>query len=284
MSQFFVVLPSNSSMDLYPNNKVSNFKVNLPNILNLDAAKWEVGLSEIQFQHTWYNVREGKNTITKELWKPTMDEMDLIEEDEELMKIKHILSLGIDVPLMYQVDITIPPGYYTSIDDIIKEIKKHHHTQGARRIKYMYHTLSRRIKITLPKSCTLNMNGSDIERCLGYNTVLKNYDDASKTMTSFSIASTENTYKSIYVYLDIIENQYVGNVKVPLLRAVPVRSKYGDVSCIKYDKPLFVSLSRSSIQTIEINLMDDTGEFISFEAGKAIVTLVFRRKVAKFFD
>ena len=63
--QFYLTLPSNSSMDLYPDNKISSYKVNLPNTLHLDPLKWEVGLSEIQFVHTWYNVRKGKNIIRK---------------------------------------------------------------------------------------------------------------------------------------------------------------------------------------------------------------------------
>ena len=54
--QFYVILPSNSSMDIYPDNKISNFKVHLANPLKLDSTKWEVGLSEIQFPHLWYNM------------------------------------------------------------------------------------------------------------------------------------------------------------------------------------------------------------------------------------
>ena len=65
--QFYVILPSNSSMDIYPDNKIPNFKVYLANPLQLDSAKWEVGLSEIQFPHLWYNIREGKNIIEKQI-------------------------------------------------------------------------------------------------------------------------------------------------------------------------------------------------------------------------
>ena len=32
----YVTLPSNNSMDIYPNNKISSFKVNLPETLQLD--------------------------------------------------------------------------------------------------------------------------------------------------------------------------------------------------------------------------------------------------------
>lgn len=264
-NQFFIVLPSNSSMDLYPNNKTSSFKVNLSNALMLDSTKWEVALSEIQFQHTWYNIRDGKNIIFKEL--------------------KHVPHEKKTVGI--RTKITIPPGHYSSVDDILTELDKNDYTQKMRRIDYQFNALSRRTLITLPKQSNLDMNGSDIGRCLGFDekTMLNNVrSDKETSVVSYSIATTENMYKSIYVYMDIIENQYVGDVKVPLLRVIPINSSYGDVSCVKYDKPHFISLNRSNIQTIEVNLMDDAGEFISFEAGKAIVTLVFRRKTAKFFD
>jgi len=38
----------------------------LPETLELERERWEVGLSEIQFPVTWYNVREGKNSVIKE--------------------------------------------------------------------------------------------------------------------------------------------------------------------------------------------------------------------------
>ena len=262
---FFIVLPSNASMNLYPDNKISKFKVNLPNTLNLDTKKWEVGLSEIQFQHSWYNVRDGKNVIFKELKN--------VPHEKETVGIR--------------TKITIPPGHYSSVDAILTELNENDYTKKIERIDYQFNALSRRTHITLPKQSKLDMNGSDIGRCLGFDekSMLDNTESyKERNVISYYLASTENMYKGIYVYTDIIENQFVGDVRVPLLRVVPVTSQYGDVCCIKYDKPYFVPLSRSTIQTIEVNLKDDTGNFISFEAGKSIVTLQFRRKAVKFFD
>ena len=262
---FFIVLPSNASMNLYPDNKISRFKVTLPSSLKLDMKKWEVGLSEIQFQHTWYNIRDGKNVIYKELKN--------VPHDKEIVTIRS--------------KITISPGHYSSVTDILTELDKNDYTKKIEQIDYQFNTLSRRTHITLPKQTKLDMNGSDIGRCLGFdeNSMLDNTQSGKeKSVVSYYIASTENIYKSVYVYTDIIENQFVGNVRVPLLRVVPVTSQYGDVCCIKYDKPYFIPLNRSTVQTIEVNLKDDTGNLISFEAGKSIITLQFRRKAAKFFD
>ena len=43
----YVTLPGTSSMDIYPDNKISSFKVNLPEILQVDPEHWEVALKKI---------------------------------------------------------------------------------------------------------------------------------------------------------------------------------------------------------------------------------------------
>ena len=241
---FYIVLPSNSSSHLFPNNKISSFKVQLSNPLQLDPSKWEVALSEIQLVHTWYNVRKEKNTLIK-----------TFSDTSSLLQISE--------------------GNYTSIEKLIEEIKA-----GDNSIQIEYSDINRKIKIDVPKDVELQFNGSDIARCFGFDNNAK----LSEGMTISTSTSTINIYHSIYVYTDIIENQHTGDYKVPLLRVIPITSKYGENVCVRYDKPHFFNINRSRIQTIEIDLRDDEGELISFEGGRSIVTLVFRRKTAKFFD
>ena len=59
--EFYVTLPSNSSMQYFPDHKTSNFVTKLSTTLQLDGD-WEVGLAEIDYPHTWYNIREGRNS------------------------------------------------------------------------------------------------------------------------------------------------------------------------------------------------------------------------------
>jgi hypothetical protein len=256
-------------MEMYPDNKTSSFKVNLPNALDLDSTKWEVGLSEIQFLHMWYNIRKGKNAIVKDILNPTDSELNILHPVDALFSFQ----------FSHQTEIVIPEGYYSNVQEVLTKLQEHEDNQ-VRSLKFEYNQLDQKSRITLPKDCTLDMNKSDIAKCLGFNQ--ERILDMSAT--SDTIATTNHMYHSVYVYTDIIANQSVGNYKVPLLRVIPITSSHGNVSCVKYDKPHFLPLSRSRVQTIEINLRDDTGEFISFEAGKAIVTLVFRRKVSKFFN
>ncbi|GIX93061.1 uncharacterized protein CDAR_170951 [Caerostris darwini] len=57
---FYLTLPSDSSLHYFPNNKISSFATQLPSPITLDR-KWEVGLAEIIYPHTWYNVNETNN-------------------------------------------------------------------------------------------------------------------------------------------------------------------------------------------------------------------------------
>ena len=61
-SEVYVTLPSNSSMQYFPDNKTSNSVTKLSRTLQLDG-EWEVGLAEIDYRHTWNNILEGKNSL-----------------------------------------------------------------------------------------------------------------------------------------------------------------------------------------------------------------------------
>ena len=54
-SNTFLTLPSNSSMGVYPENKLSDYVVHLPKKINLTGS-WELGLSEILYRNSWYDI------------------------------------------------------------------------------------------------------------------------------------------------------------------------------------------------------------------------------------
>jgi len=57
MSRFYLTLPSNSSMDYYPQNTVAQYTTKLNSSIELDG-EWEVGLTEISFPFSIENVVE----------------------------------------------------------------------------------------------------------------------------------------------------------------------------------------------------------------------------------
>src|SRR5687767_10937588 len=59
---FYVVLPSNASTDIFPNNTQSHFRVRLRHPLQLYGS-WEVGVAEIHMPLNWFNVDEDNDSL-----------------------------------------------------------------------------------------------------------------------------------------------------------------------------------------------------------------------------
>ena len=97
-SEFYATLPSNSYMQYFPDNKTSNFVTKLSRTSQLDG-EWEVGLAEIVYPHTWYNIHEGKNSV--EIYAP--DNLNLVFKTAEF---------------------SIQPGYYEKVQDVIDALYK----------------------------------------------------------------------------------------------------------------------------------------------------------------
>ena len=62
----FFTLPSNLSMDIYPENKLSDYIVHLPKEINLSGS-WQLGLSEILYPNTLYNIGTNQCLIFYQL-------------------------------------------------------------------------------------------------------------------------------------------------------------------------------------------------------------------------
>lgn len=57
---FHILLPSNSSMERFPNNTVASYRTQLLNTISLDGF-WEMALTEIHFPYSCYNKYDTEN-------------------------------------------------------------------------------------------------------------------------------------------------------------------------------------------------------------------------------
>src|SRR5437667_334258 len=96
--EFFLVLPSNASPILYPDNKVSAYTVLLPHPIDL-GPNWLVTLSEISYTKSWFNVQESK------------------------IGMKYEDNKGVEV-VDNTHQLTLPGGYYHSPADFVKTINR----------------------------------------------------------------------------------------------------------------------------------------------------------------
>jgi len=56
---FYLRLPSNSSMALFPANALSDYKTQLHRDF-ASVGSWEVAVSEITYPNTWHNIADGR--------------------------------------------------------------------------------------------------------------------------------------------------------------------------------------------------------------------------------
>ena len=61
-THFYLTLPSDASMDVFPNNKIGSYHVKLPQAVDLHGD-WEAGLYSISYPNTWYTLRKLENHL-----------------------------------------------------------------------------------------------------------------------------------------------------------------------------------------------------------------------------
>ena len=91
---------------------------------------------------------------------------------------------------------------------------------------------------------------------------------------------------SLYVYCNIIKPVLVGNYEVPLIARIPVptEKKFGDNCHKEFNTPHWHPLVWHEINSIEIDIKDDSNNTVDFGFGSPEVSLVFRKKFNNVFE
>ena len=168
--QFYLVLSSNSSLNIFQENKTS-YKVQLPYPLELEITKWEVALSEIQFPNNFSTIGDGRNRIIKQYLSSSRDDLNYLYNNVEgkgnKEKLDKIENATWKQDYVYQVSIGVLPGIYDDIEQILSQLRNAE-LKNIRNIDYSYHPITQKVYINLVQNCNLAFNNSDVGYCLGY--------------------------------------------------------------------------------------------------------------------
>jgi hypothetical protein len=135
---------------------------------------------------------------------------------------------------------------------------------------------SRRSIITC-KNVKIAFTGKDVARVLGFGS---DEDTAwAERIESTNVAQFLQDFSALYCYSDIVEFQYVGDTRAQLLRIVPVSGRTGQVVYHHFDSPIYLKVTRSVIQSIEVEIRQDTGALVEFSYGKVVLVLHFRKAI-----
>ena len=308
-----MVLPSNSSMNYYPDNTLTQYTTKLPQFLDLEG-RWEVGLSEIQFPLSFYNVHTDEDTMKLLVWHRSEDGQ-YTDVDEK--------------------SIAPPSGHYDSVDQLVKHINARIKEVEYRPnlLRFSFNEITKKVtmrfideavtetKLTVSKEF-LEMLGFDWHRgaaSLLYpmrpDKVARNnryrqrdykpeperiskflaFKDTTDYATLVPLDAVEYTgsrvcdlqhgFHALYVYCDIVEPTIVGDSRVPLLRAVHFNATKESNTVVHkiYQNVMYIPIHRNNFNTIEILIRTDTGESVPFESGTLMVTLHFRLRKPAYF-
>ena len=245
---FFVTLPSNSSVSYYPKNTIANFRTKLPQAIDFKIP-YEVALTEIQYPKTW-------NSFTY-----TDSEISLCNADE--------------VPQgRYSVFIT--RGQYTSIQQLTEEINRCIASHVVRKLTLTYDSLTNKVIIKANAPYEIMFRGR-LAQLLGFAPNIYQMVKSVKQLqpAPFPADLQAGTY-NVFVYTDIIEHQSVGDHFAQLLKIVHLDDTRERIVTRSFNHPLYLRVSKSRIDTVEISLKSDQDKPLKFTYGKSIITLHFR--------
>ena len=78
------------------------------------------------------------------------------------------------------------------------------------------------------------------------------------------------------VYCDLVEYQYVGNIKSPLLRVVGLDGTNKTINWIQFHTPHYIPIKYQQFQDFTVGVYNEKGEKLS---DRIFVTLHFRKSI-----
>ena len=188
----------------------------------MDREHWEVALKEIQFPHLRYNMSKDKIYFIG--WY--------------IAVIGRPSNKRVEFKFMKE----IKPDCYLSMSEMIAELKIKIPAEPKNinlhldcfDIRFDYDSFSYKSFVAMSHGVSIKMVGSESTVRLEFK---ENEILCGPTPIASPFMENMERYAALYVYTDIIQNQLVGDVRAPLLRVVPVKSKYGDTRCVTYEQP-----------------------------------------------
>ena len=235
-------------MAYFQNNTVANFRVKLAETIVL-PGQWEVALTELHYPHTWSTLKRG-------------------------VQQTFLYKIGSSP---YQT-VVLKETQYSSIEQLTKALNAGMSKETQTKVKFSYNRSSRKVLVDVKHDTTVWFTG-ELATVLGFDqdTLIEK-----KTPSPYA-ADINGGFSSMHVYTDIVDAQFVGDVKVPLLRIVNIEGEYGNTVHASFRNLQYVPVKVNSSETIEVNIKNDQNENVSFEFGKSIATLHFRQKRSQYF-
>ena len=288
---FYVTLPSDGSMESFPESTISHFKNKLPTTLEFKPDEWELAMTEMQYPTSTFNVRDcyieilmlipASKPQTMEFNLNTKYELTLNQLSSEVReKYKRFVRVGRNSPLYSSVyTLKITDGYYKNSTVLIESIRDTLNTNfpdSAYSFPYSKHK-----KIFSVNKASFNNQLIRFSENLACKLGIEDPNLWMHSYRGIRPISLNCGSDSLFVYCDIVRGQIVGSRTSPLLRVVPFTTET-DLSVHHFEVRHrdYLPLSKRFFDSIEIDIRNEIGQRVAFMNSKVIVKLHFRRREA----
>lgn len=280
-NNFYITLPSNSSMEYYPSNTLAKYTTKLHRRIVLDNADWEVALVEMQYPTLFETVTENKDMWIQYSVK--------LEGGYREVK-RYILPHGI-----YDNEESLAEKLNRELKDFLIKFEKH---MNRFTIQYrseivesvlLSNSMGKLLGFCLPniwkthEQFTLPVDASkfliSVTQVNANHETLNSADDEIMTAEApYPPKLSHCAPTHMYIYTDIIEPNLVGDCIAPLLRIIKIQKEPMDTNTsVSFSNPYYLPVIKREFGTIEIHIRDDLGQLVPFVSGKLNVRLHFRR-------
>ena len=299
MNSFFLTLPIDSSMCMFPNNTQCCFKIHLPKTIHIDKEEWEVALVQLITPTQFLNISEEEAQFelitTDSLLIKTVTSVDRKGSN---MQISPIRRNEQGKPDKWTIRFTFPAGSYSSskqvinvIDQLISDTIGKFLNKSQAEFSISYSVVNKRPKIKfdnvvriglkLHPALFLKLGGTP---SLKHETIFqgKNMRDIFKYNPNINAG-----YNHLYIYSDVAEHNISGDTLAPLLRVLPFEPsetvENNDCQHINHEITIlhYIPVSKSDFDIISIQITGDLGIPVNFITGKTIVKLHFRHRTTE---
>lgn len=269
---FYLVLPSNSSMKYFPDNTTTHFTTQLSREIAL-SGQWAVGLSEIHIPCTMIHLQPDETEIR---WTPCDKKEQIIGHIPHGLYHSHAELMN---------NINNLPGMREAGIQLVNAKSAHGYAaiEGEKWVEKCGK------QIVTPQNI-LCMN-KKIARILGFNVIPNEDWETSEIVHLRYIRGIQREGQmppciaralpeQLFVYTDLCVPYTVGDTQTSLLRIVNLNTSqytYGATQ-VKYFSPSnYIPLLNNCFRSIEIDIRDHLGKSIAFEYGTLTLTLHFKR-------
>ena len=267
----YVTLFSNSNNDYFINSP-DHFKVKLPRILRF-VDNWKVGLSEIHYNKTWFNIPESQSIKIILYNHIKNEEHDCILPEGYYTIDKLCQGINVVMKNCLKIEKLTPKlKYNKELDKIVVTFGVDSGRQIFVKFSHdLYHILGidkRKFEKRIDDTLKSYFNKTEeLRKMLKNENIFFTQQNAGNvTYIADKTFDITGGYHSFFLYTDIIKPTFVGNSLSPLMKIVeiPSNKEFGDKISIKYPNIQYFPLENNEIDAVEIKMVDDLGKAIKF--------------------